>query len=62
MLKLLAYYWFYFRLRREYVRRLDQVQLNRWVNNKLGLITKERAVVHKWYANEFAELNKKYLR
>lgn len=62
MWKELQYAWLSYWLRREYERRLRKVSQERWVNNRHGLMTREREIVHEWYAREVDTLYQKYCK
>lgn len=62
MWKQLQYAWLAYWLGREYHQRLQKVSRDRWLNNKYGLQTREREIVHEWYGIESNKLYEKYLK
>lgn len=61
-LKQMQYAWYSYWLRREYEQRLTKASVDRWVNSKRGLITREREIIHEWYAKEHSKLYEKYIK
>lgn len=59
-MKWMIFHWKMFLLRREYEKRLDRITKERFTHCKLGTMTKQRKIVHVWYANRSIELYAKY--
>lgn len=60
--KQIQFAWHAYWLRQEYQHKLTAVYHDRWVNSKLGLMTRDRQRVHEWYAKEFNDLYQKYCK
>lgn len=60
--KQIRFAWLAYWLRRKYEKKLTDVSNNRWINNSRGLMTREREIVHEWYAKEFNALYQKYCK